>query len=87
MRSRLRCTTSGGGENSTGTMGIFAPALTLKYEDLVTTSGGLFDSTPWLLEFLRDTHIDLSAFTKVLHPKFTQILRKNCPYRRSNHEP
>ena len=29
MRSRLRCTTSGGGENSTGTMGIFAPALTL----------------------------------------------------------
>src|SRR2546427_10151765 len=28
MRSRLRCTTSGGGENSTGTMGIFAPALT-----------------------------------------------------------
>ena len=26
MRSRLRCTTSGGGENSTGTMGIFAPA-------------------------------------------------------------
>ena len=29
MRSRLRCTTSGGGENSTGTMGIFAPALTI----------------------------------------------------------
>jgi hypothetical protein len=29
MRSRLRCTTSRGGENSTGTMGIFAPALTL----------------------------------------------------------
>src|SRR5207245_5497239 len=32
IRSRLRCTTSGGGENSTGTMGIFAPALTISEE-------------------------------------------------------
>ena len=31
MRSRFRCTTSRGGENSTGIMGIFAPALT-KFE-------------------------------------------------------
>jgi hypothetical protein len=29
MRSRFRCTTSRGGENSTGTMGIFTPALTV----------------------------------------------------------
>jgi len=37
MRSAFRFTTSRGGENSTGTMGIFAPALTKSADGRVAT--------------------------------------------------